>query len=121
MYARPLYASTFLQCFEPAIPHVSRSRTKVAVNASVSDTELLDEVVKDMVQPPGFDLKVAWVEGDNVTNSFKDMVRNDHDFKSLTDGKSLTDWGHDPICPQAYLGSLGISEALRQGADICGR
>jgi hypothetical protein len=38
-------------------------------------------------------------------------------------GKKLEEWGFDPICAQAYMGGLGIAEALRQGADIviCGR
>lgn len=118
-----MYASTFLQCFEPAIPHLAKNKTKLAVNAGASDTELLAEVVKDMVQKAGCDMKVAWVEGDDVTEPFKAMVQDGHVFKSLTDGKTLAEWGHDPICAQAYLGSLGIAEALKQGADIvvCGR
>lgn len=118
-----MYASTFPQCFEPAILQIAKNGTKLAVNAGASDTELLAEVVKDMVVRTGFDMKVAWVEGDDVTEPFKKMVQDGHDFQSLTDGRTLTEWGYDPICAQAYLGSLGIAEALRQGADIviCGR
>lgn len=118
-----MYAGTFLQCFEPAISHLARNNTKLAVNAGASDTQLLAEVVKDMVEKAGYDLNVAWVEGDDVTGQFKTMAADGHVFKSLTDGKTLVEWGHDPICAQAYLGSLGIAEALRQGADIviCGR
>lgn len=118
-----MYAGTFLQCFEPAIHHLARNKTKLAVNAGASDTQLLAEVVKDMVHKAGYDMKVAWVEGDDVTGQFKGMVADGHVFKSLTDGKTLGEWGHDPICAQAYLGSLGITEALRKGADIviCGR
>lgn len=117
------YASTFLQCFEPAIPHIAENKTKIAVNAGASDTELLAEVVKDMVKDAGYDLKIAWVEGDDVTLPFMQMVAEGHKFQSLTDGKTLDEWGHEPICAQAYLGSLGIAEALRHGADIviCGR
>lgn len=118
-----MYASTFLQCFEPAIPHLAKNKTKLAVNAGASDTKLLAEVVKDMVQKAGHDMKVAWVEGDDVTSQFKEMTKAGHVFKSVTDGKTLEEWGHEPICAQAYLGSLGITEALRKGADIviCGR
>lgn len=117
------YASTFLQCFEPAIPHIAQNKTKLVVNAGASDTELLAEVVKDMVQRTGFNLKVAWVEGDDVTSPFLKMIEEGREFKSLTDGRSLEEWGHKPICAQAYLGSLGIAEALKRGADIvvCGR
>ncbi|CAK7212828.1 hypothetical protein SCUCBS95973_001593 [Sporothrix curviconia] len=118
------YASTFLQCFEPAIHDLARNGTKLAVNAGASDTELLAEVVVDMVKKAGVDLKVAWVEGDDVTTAFREMAADKKDeIKSLTDGRSLADWGFEPICAQAYLGSLGIAEALRRGADIviCGR
>lgn len=118
-----MYASTFLQCFEPAIPHLAKNGTKLAVNAGASDTELLAQVVKDIVVKAGFNLRIAWVEGDDVTTPFQKMLSNGHVFNSLTDGKTLAEWGHDPICAQAYLGSLGIAEAFRRGADvvICGR
>ena len=118
------YASTFLQCFEPAMHDLARNGTKLAVNAGASDTELLAEVVVDIVNKAGLDLKVAWVEGDDVTTAFLEMATEKRDqIKSLTDGRSLAEWGFKPICAQAYLGSLGIADALRRGADIviCGR
>lgn len=117
------YASTFLQCFEPAIHDLARNHTKLAVNAGASDTQLLAEVCEDLVKKAGLDLKVAWVEGDDVTAPFEQLAAGGHQFKSLTDGKTLKEWGFEPICAQAYLGSLGIAEALRRGADIviCGR
>ena len=117
------FASTFLQCFEPAIGGIAENGAKLAVNAGASDTELLAQVCQGMVKTAGFDLKVAWVEGDDVTVPFKRMVDQGTNFKSLTDGKTLREWGFTPLCAQAYLGSLGIAEALRQGADIviCGR
>ncbi|KAM0327086.1 hypothetical protein ACHAQA_006213 [Verticillium albo-atrum] len=117
------YASTFLQCFEPAIPDLARNGVKLAVNAGASDTELLAEVVKNMVARAGFDMKVAWVEGDDVTAPFKKSAAEGISFESVTDGKTLHEWGFEPVSAQAYLGSLGIAEAFRQGADIviCGR
>ncbi|KAM0602079.1 hypothetical protein ACHAP1_008047 [Verticillium nonalfalfae] len=117
------YASTFLQCLEPAISEIAQNGAKLVVNAGASDTELLAEVVNDMVLGGGFDMKVAWVEGDDVTLSFKRLVAGGATFRSITDQRTLNEWGFDPICAQAYLGSLGIAEALRQGADlvICGR
>ncbi|RBQ77392.1 hypothetical protein VDGD_21268 [Verticillium dahliae] len=117
------YASSFLQCFEPAIPEIARNGAKLVVNAGASDTELLAEVVNDMMLGGGFDIKVAWVEGDDVTLAFKRLVAEGVTFRSVTDERTLDEWGFDPICAQAYLGSLGIAEALRQGADIiiCGK
>ncbi|KAF2422861.1 DUF1446-domain-containing protein [Tothia fuscella] len=117
------YASTFLQCFEPAIHDIAQNKTKLVVNAGASDTELLAEVVQNMVKGVGYSMNVAWVEGDDVTAPFKKMIADGTPFKSVTDGKTLEEWGFDPICAQAYLGSLGIAVALGKGADIviCGR
>lgn len=117
------YASTFLQCFIPAIPYLAKNGAKLAVNAGASDTELLAEICQKLVRDAGYDLKVAWVEGDDVTEQFKELRNGGEKFPSLVDGKSIDDWGFDPISAQCYLGSLGIAEALRQGADIviCGR
>ena len=118
------YASTFLQCFEPAIDELAKNKTKLAVNAGASDTELLAKVCKQMTEAKGYELKVAWVEGDDVTRKFKEMLAGGTEFKSVDRmGLTITDWGFEPICAQAYLGSLGIAEAFRHGADIviCGR
>lgn len=117
------YASTFLQCFEPAVPEIIKNKTKIVVNAGASDTELLAEVVLDLMRKHGSAAKVAWVEGDDVTEPFKAMISQGETFKSVNTGKTYQEWGFDAICAQAYLGSLGIAEALRQGADIviCGR
>lgn len=118
------FASTFLQCFEPAVKALRENGAKLVVNAGANDTEVLAEVVRRLcVEKEGWETKVAWVEGDEVTEQFKEMVPQGHVFRNLCDGRTLEDWGHEPLCAQAYLGSLGISEALRQGADIvvCGR
>ncbi|KAF2269915.1 DUF1446-domain-containing protein [Lojkania enalia] len=117
------YASTFLQCFEPAIGHLQRNGAKLVVNAGANDTELLAQVVAKMTRERGWEAKVAWIEGDEVTDQFKDLMAQGKEFKNLCNGKTLKEWGHEPLCAQAYLGSLGITEALKQGADIviCGR
>ncbi|KAF2740171.1 hypothetical protein EJ04DRAFT_548651 [Polyplosphaeria fusca] len=117
------FASTFLQCFEPAISELRRNGTKLVVNAGANDTELLARVVKKMAKEAGWEARVAWVEGDEVTDQFKAMVADGEEMRNLCDGRTLKEWGFEPICAQAYLGSLGIAEALTQGADVvvCGR
>lgn len=114
-----MYADTFIQCFEPAIPNLIKNKTKLAVNAGASDTELLAEVVVDMLEKAGAGhLKVAWIEGDDVTNQVNGLIKKGEKFESLMHGKKLEEWGMQPICAQAYLGGLCIAEAFRQGADI---
>ena len=50
----------------------------------------------------------------SVTDQFKSMISDGHVFTSVTDGKTYHEWGHDAICAQAYIGSFGITEALRR-------
>ncbi|EMD59643.1 hypothetical protein COCSADRAFT_164527 [Bipolaris sorokiniana ND90Pr] len=114
-----MYADTFLQCFEPAIPHLVRNKTKLAVNAGASDTQLLAEVVVDLLaKHDASHLKVAWIEGDDVTEQVQSLIKDGEQFESLMHGKKLEEWGMEPVCAQAYLGGLCIAEALRGGADI---
>lgn len=114
-----MYAETFISCFEPAIPNLVKNGAKLAVNAGASDTELLAEVVVDLLNKHGAGhLKVAWIEGDDVTNQVNSLIKTGEKFESLMHGKKLEEWGMEPICAQAYLGGLCIAEALRGGADI---
>jgi hypothetical protein len=120
---KAMYAETFLQCFEPAIDNLVKNKCKLVVNAGASDTELLTEVCQKMVRDKGHNLKFAWIEGDDVTAQVNSLIAKGEKFESLMHGKVLEEWGMEPICAQAYMGGLGIAEALRRGADvvICGR
>ncbi|CRJ81727.1 hypothetical protein BN1723_006686 [Verticillium longisporum] len=96
------YASTFLQCFEPAIPEIARNGAKLVVNAGASDTELLAEVVNDMVLGGGFDIKVAWVEGDDglrfcTFDRNRSLVAQLGSFRFGRAGRSSGRWTPDRV------------------------
>ncbi|KAL4919158.1 hypothetical protein BDW62DRAFT_217046 [Aspergillus aurantiobrunneus] len=118
-----MFAENFIDCFTPAIPHLYHNKVKLAVNAGASDTEILAEWVKKMCEDAGCPMKVAWIEGDDVTDAVQGLIAQGEQFESLVHGKKLEEWGFEPACAQAYMGGLGIAEALKQGADIviCGR
>ncbi|KAH8602080.1 hypothetical protein B0O99DRAFT_588305 [Bisporella sp. PMI_857] len=118
-----MFAENFPDCLRPAIPHLSKNKIKLAVNAGASDTEILAKYTKKMCEDAGYPMKVAWVEGDDVTEATNKHIAKGEKFESLMHGKALAELGLEPICAQAYLGGLGIAEAFRQGADIviCGR
>ena len=121
---KAMYAETFLQCFEPSIEQLVKNGTKMAVNAGASDTELLAQVVVDMLEKKGAGhLKVSWISGDEVTPQVRNLIKKGEKFESLQKNMQLEQLGLEPICGQAYLGGLCIAEALRDGADIviCGR
>jgi len=113
-----MFAENFLDCFEPAIDALATRKIKLAVNAGASDTEILAKLVQEKVKERGHDLKVAWIEGDDVTEQVKAMVEKGEGFRSLMHNKSLDEWGLEPVCAQCYLGGLGIARALSEGADI---
>ncbi|KAI0132042.1 hypothetical protein BJ170DRAFT_700187 [Xylariales sp. AK1849] len=113
-----MYAETFLQCFEPAIDNLVKNKCKLVVNAGASDTELLTQVCDKMVWDKRQTLNFAWVEGDDVTPQVNSLIAKGERFESLVHGKNLEEWGVEPICAQAYMGGLGIAEALKRGADV---
>ena len=113
-----MYAENFMDCFEPAIDDLANRGIKLAVNAGASDTEVLAKLVQQKVKERGYDLKVAWIEGDEQTDNVRRLIREGETFESLMHGRKIQDWEQDIICAQCYLGGLGIAEALKQGADI---
>ncbi|OQV10588.1 hypothetical protein CLAIMM_14565 [Cladophialophora immunda] len=117
------FAPQFSHSFTLALPNLAKNRIKLAVNAGGCDTELLALLCDRQVREGGYNLKVAWVEGDDVFDAFQELRAGGEKFQSIIDGKSLDEWGYDPVAAQCYMGSMGIAEALRNGADIviCGR
>ncbi|KAF1847066.1 DUF1446-domain-containing protein [Cucurbitaria berberidis CBS 394.84] len=113
-----MFAENFMDCFTPAIEDIATRGIKLCVNAGASDTELLAQLVDKTCRDAGHPLKVAWIEGDDVTGTVKNMLNKGEGFKSLMHNRSVAEWGLEPVCAQCYLGGLGIARALTEGADI---
>lgn len=94
------YDACFMGSLEPALPWLEKNEVKLAVNAGASDAEMLACNVKQRVTELGLNLKVAWIEGDEVTAQMKDLIKGGEKFTSLDTGKDLGEWGHDPVCAQ---------------------
>lgn len=82
------FETSFIEAFEPALPHLADRGIKVAVNAGASDTEKLYHTVVGMIKAAGLNLTVAWVEGDEVMDTVRKAMDIGTEFKSLTSGES---------------------------------
>lgn len=75
------YEPYFLEELDPAIPWLAKRGVKIAVNAGASDVQGLAEAVKGLVQKHGVDLKVAYVDGDDVTDAVLDLYKKGEFFQ----------------------------------------
>jgi hypothetical protein len=117
------YEPSYLQALEPALEKLAERRIKFVANGGcVATKDLFDQVLK-MIKDKGLEgkLNVAWVEGDIVTDVIKAADRSQQ--ISVCTGQKLSEWPHEPIFAQCYLGGWAIAKALEAGADIvlCGR
>ncbi|KAF7523733.1 hypothetical protein PCG10_006489 [Penicillium crustosum] len=118
------YEKTFISALEDVLPEVAGHGIKIAANAGSSDTKGLYDALLALVKEKNVSLNIAWVEGDQVLPAvLKAEAENAFDFRHLCTDQPFSEWRHEPISAQAYLGGLGIAEAFKQGADIvvCGR
>jgi hypothetical protein len=117
------YEISFIAALAPALQDIAKNKQKVVVNAGSCDAEAMANKVQQICNDQTTGLSVYWVTGDDVTEPFKKLLAQGETFNSLPSDNPITDWGVKPICAQAYLGAMGIAEALRDGADIviCGR
>ncbi|KAF5627065.1 DUF1446 domain protein [Fusarium sp. NRRL 52700] len=134
----PGYEATALKGLELSIDTIAEKRIKVAINGGALNPEGLAVKVAALVAEKAFDLKVAYVSGDNVLPKLgKYMPQNRENalahLDSLNDHVTLTpetyifakvdDEPREIVSANAYLGAHAIYEAFQQGADIiiCGR
>lgn len=65
----------FLEELDPAIPYLAKNNVKLCVDAGASNVAGLAEVVRSLVKKHGVDLKVGYVDGDDVTDVVLDLVK----------------------------------------------
>lgn len=94
------YARTFLSQLRRSLQKIVETDTRVVVNAGGMNPAGLARAVRDVAAEAGLDVTVAHVDGDDLTDR--------------ADGLGLG----SPLAANAYLGGVGITEALSQGARV---
>lgn len=80
------WETSFMESIEPALEHLARRKIRVAVDAGASDTKKLYDELTEVIRAKGLDLKVAWVEGDEVYDAVKKAVSKGNRFRSIHTG-----------------------------------
>ncbi|KAH7127332.1 hypothetical protein EDB81DRAFT_846240 [Dactylonectria macrodidyma] len=118
------FEKSFLDTIAPVLHRLAEQNIKVAVNAGACDTKLLCCKVEELVQMRGLSLKVAWISGDEVLGTIQTKHQAGEEcLINLKSGQNVQNLPGKPLFAQAYLGARGVTEALKNGADIviCGR
>lgn len=138
-YARgehPGWTSTAWDGLQLALGAVSERRIKVVINGGALNPRGLAEKTDALARERGYDLRVAWVDGDDLTFKARDLLRRDADGRlphfdarneEVRFAKDTENFLDDPrkkiVAASAYLGCRAIRRGLDEGADvvICGR
>lgn len=111
------YASTFLRQMEQVLATCIERDIKVVTNAGGLNPSGCADKVREIAAKLGIDVKVAYVEGDDLMDRIEDLRPQ---LNHLDTGAHLTG---QPVTANAYMGGWGIAAALKAGADVvvCGR
>ncbi|KKZ68677.1 hypothetical protein EMCG_05712 [[Emmonsia] crescens] len=120
---------------EQSIDAISAKRIKVIINGGALNPRGLAIRTQELVNSRGYDLKVAYVAGDNLLDEVRDSLAktgtlpahfdsNNPDIQTQAHTNDLLDTKGKPIVSaNTYLGARAIVKGLEAGADIiiCGR
>lgn len=114
---RGFFSEFFLRQLRPQLPAVAEKGIKVVTNAGIYHPAGLAEAIRTEVAALGLSLKVAYVTGDDLTDTAKDLIA-DGQLNHLESGAPLEIDPGELLAVNAYLGGWGIKTALDEGADI---
>ncbi|KAJ5745463.1 hypothetical protein N7520_010645 [Penicillium odoratum] len=129
------YASTALDGIKQSLAVINEKRIKVIINGGGLNPIGLAKEVDKLVKERGYNLVVAYVEGDCLMNKVNDLLKptegklphldsNNPDVHLESNATSFIGDPKRPIVSaNAYLGIRAITAGLRESADIiiCGR
>jgi hypothetical protein len=96
----PCYDPYFLGTLDPALSVLQEKGVKLAVNAGASDAAILAKEVASRCRERGLNLKVAYIEGDECIDQIRELRKQGDPLKNLDTGKSIDEWGFEPIYAQ---------------------
>ncbi|CRK39587.1 hypothetical protein BN1723_015530 [Verticillium longisporum] len=135
----PGYEETAWEGIRQAIDVIAEKKIKVAVNGGALNPQGLARKVAELVNSKGYDMRVAYVSGDDILprlgrdtmpqgpdESLPHLDAANPHVNLLPEATQFLKNDREPrkiVSANAYLGAHAIYEALRNGADIiiCGR
>jgi len=112
------YARTFLTQMEDVLGTCLDRGVKVVANAGGLNSAGMAEDLTQLAERLGLHPKIAYIEGDDVSEKIDGWLADGLDLRHLDTGASLREQGVTPITANVYLGAWGIVEALNGGADV---
>jgi Acyclic terpene utilisation family protein AtuA len=112
------YATTFLHHLAAALEDLVAHGVRLVVNAGGLNPAGLADATRALVAGRGYDLRVSYIDGDDVFGRLDELQQTGHSLPHLTSSEPLSSWPHQPLTANAYLGGFGIANALARGADI---
>ena len=112
------YVGTFLKQLKQIASSCSEKNIKVVSNAGGLNPKSMAEEVKNILDSEGLNLKVAYIDGDDLMDKFDELKKNGEELKNLDTEVSLFKQSLPAVSANYYLGCWGIKQALDEGADI---
>jgi len=112
------YAHTFVQQMDDVLIDCLDRGVRVVSNAGGLNPRSCAAAVRAIGLSAGRDVKVAVVEGDDVTELVNGRLAEGWPAPHLGTNESLTEIDAHLVVANAYLGGWGIAAALDRGADV---
>jgi hypothetical protein len=93
-------------------------RIKIITNAGGVNPSSCAAALFAAARARGLPLRIALIEGDNITSRVPELCREGIDFKNMETGEKLGDCADRILSANAYFGALPVVEALKYGPDI---
>jgi hypothetical protein len=112
------YVGTFLKQFKDVAKLAEEKDIKIVTNAGGLNPSSMAAAVEEIVQELNLDLKVAYIEGDDLMPRIDELYEGGETLTNIDKALDLQNYKKKPITANAYLGAWGIKEALDIGADV---
>ena len=112
------YARTFLTQMEQVLGTCVERGIKVVSNAGGLDPAGCAAALRAMATERRLELRIAYVEGDDLLPRIAELTRAGETFTNLDTGEAFSSFGMPALTANAYLGGRGITAALAAGADV---
>ncbi len=112
------FARTFVTQMEQVMGTCLDRGIKVITNAGGLNPSGCADAVSEVADRLGLSPKVAYVDGDDLSQRLPELIAAGNDFAHLDTGEPLGDIAERIVTANAYIGCWGIVDALNSGADI---